>query len=276
MHSTWRNQTDGMDDIWALSEMEGVGSREIEEPPPATILEYRAQMAANNTGSVYDNPMFGDGDVTYVMPGRGRGGFRTMMRPGASQLSDNSVTEDVQRKIRQVAGMGYSNALIEQGVRAMTIANEKNKTPTSETTSTSKTSSPYKVAHPNSPLIERSSSTCSSLSSISPHPVTNGESGPPPPLSVMRQRAAEERAKSKQKASENASSPKTKSSTIKKSEKSPSLRSPCNGKRTAWQRTSPGSDDGSWRRQDGNSADRFFKSQSNGFNLNCDDFPALK
>lgn len=101
MHSIWKNQNDFMEDIWALSEIEGVGSHEVEEPTPASILEYRAQMEANNTGSVYDSP-FHDENVTYIISGRGRGGISTILRPGVSQLSDSLVTEDVQRKIRQV------------------------------------------------------------------------------------------------------------------------------------------------------------------------------
>lgn len=69
MHSTWRTHSDVMEDIWALSEMEGIGSREIEEPPPPTILEYRAQIAANNTGSVYDNPELGGQNVMCTISG---------------------------------------------------------------------------------------------------------------------------------------------------------------------------------------------------------------
>lgn len=101
MHSAWRTHNDFMDDIWTLSEIEGVASHEVEEPPPPSILEYRAQMEANNTGSVYDNPHKDEG-VTYIMSGRGRGGISTILRPGVSQLSDSLVAEDVQRKIRQV------------------------------------------------------------------------------------------------------------------------------------------------------------------------------
>lgn len=157
----------------------------------------------------------------------------------------------------------------------MTIANSKTKDSpiTSQTSSPSK-KSPNKTLDLCSPIDnERSSSSCSSLSSNSPLAVaTEDAAGPPPPLSVMRKKAQKQRLKNKQKTFEEVSV-----KDVKKAEELPRKNAKsCSGSSSPWQNSGSSSDEGSWRRRDGSSANRFFKQPSNGFTVNCNDFPALK
>ncbi|KAF7283009.1 uncharacterized protein LOC143206496 [Rhynchophorus ferrugineus] len=106
------------------------------EAVPDTIKEYRLKMAENNSTSIFDkkynlpedikqdssvkkpateeNSALDNGDVTYIISGRGRGGRNYYVKPGKSNTDD----DEVRQQIRKLHGIGYSNSITEASVKA--------------------------------------------------------------------------------------------------------------------------------------------------------------
>ncbi|KAJ8923130.1 hypothetical protein NQ315_001683 [Exocentrus adspersus] len=260
----WRTHSDFMEDLWCVSEIEGISAREsIDRPPPPSILEYQAQVAANNTGSVYDQPVQEDDDVIYVISGRGRGGISTILRPGISSLSDNLVEEDVRRKIREVSGCRYSNKLLEEYVKNTAVSNNRNsaspvKQPSQVVTPrrTSGLSSPLETSHSGLSDIDMQSPRNSPgrpSTTSSPHPAqVEVANAPPLPLSVMRKLAQEQRMQQKKASAEPAPVMNDKKSLSPVVDKSVKRKCPKYREFQPNSDSRPSSSDGylSWRRQD--------------------------
>lgn len=115
MASAWKSSEDFENDLWAFSEINDDG--ETHDPPPRTILQYNAELRANSNTSIFDTD-YSDEPVIYLSTGRGRGGISQMFRPGLTVRNEHE--HSVQKYIRQVSGLGYSNELIEKSFKKST------------------------------------------------------------------------------------------------------------------------------------------------------------
>ncbi|KAJ8957370.1 hypothetical protein NQ318_004849 [Aromia moschata] len=209
MTKMWTSDKVFEDDLFTFSEIER--PREYDDNAiPQSLIEWQARNGVNQHRSVFDTPNLSE-DVVYVVSGRGRGGISTIITPGLPTRAAPNVDEDIRRKIREVAGVGYSNELIERSLRPQTntvtgalsadirlqhvsppiTSMSGRTTPTSSTkvqtpTSAKSASNLSPKGSPSSISITSGRSSKLSIAS-EPEPVTWEEAGTskPPPLSAI-------------------------------------------------------------------------------------------
>ncbi|XP_056639113.1 uncharacterized protein LOC130446734 [Diorhabda sublineata] len=117
MASAWKSPEDFENDLWAFSETNDDGN--THDPPPLTILQYNAEIEANSNSSIFDTD-YSNEPVIYLSTGRGRGGISQMFRPGITVKNDDEDEHTLQKYLRKVSGLGYSNELIQKSFKKST------------------------------------------------------------------------------------------------------------------------------------------------------------
>ncbi|KAL3274598.1 hypothetical protein HHI36_015979 [Cryptolaemus montrouzieri] len=117
--STWRTSEDIRRSLFEYSDIEYPGDT-FASAPSKSIAEYRARTSRVRNPGIFDDTVE---DVEIFLSGRGKYNPGRIITPGIPV--DPNPEDDllIQRKIRQVSGLGYSNELIES-----TLGNKKKNT----------------------------------------------------------------------------------------------------------------------------------------------------
>ncbi|KAJ3625302.1 hypothetical protein MTP99_018856 [Tenebrio molitor] len=162
----WQTEDDVEKDLLLMAEhnvprLDSSSTLTNQVPVPESILKHR-RLIEKNRQSVLNSDI--DESAIYVVKGRGKGIHDRLILPGGI-IESNPVDEiELKKKIRQVAGLGYSNELIKQSIKAKHNDPKENSTSTSSLkwVSTSSSASSSKSSTENSP--SRKKDSCASSS----------------------------------------------------------------------------------------------------------------